>query len=259
MPVPIRSAEDIEAIARAGEVVWRVLDEMVGVCAPGVTSRELDARCERRLRELGAEAVLRGFRDGATPGFPGVCCVNINEQIAHATPSERAIVPGDVVSIDLTAGVGGWIADACRSVVVPGGASTESTRLVGATREALARMLRWCRAGERWSSVAAAASGAARQGGFRLVPGLAGHGVGRAVHEPPLCWLGSPGPDFVLRPGMILTLEPILTASDGGMRSLDDRWTIVALDGAISAGEERTIAITRRGARVLTGPDPREA
>lgn len=254
MPVPIRSPREIDAIADAGEVVWSVLTELIDACVPGATPMELDARAASRLERAGAECVLRGFRAGDAPPFPGVCCVNVNQAVTHAVPTDRPMAPGDVVSIDLTARLDGWCADACRTIVVGESASEDAARVVAAASDALARGLRRCRAGGRWSSVAAACRGAARTAGLRLVPGLAGHGIGREPHEPPLCWLGSNGPDFTLRPGMVLTLEPVLAAGIGRIRVLGDAWTIVASDGAISACEERTIAITRAGPRVLTGP-----
>ncbi len=257
MPVPIRSTHEIDAIERAGAVVWSVLDELLDACTPGVRTRELDELAVELLAARGAEPALLGFRADTPSPFPGVCCVNVNEVVAHAVPSERQLRSGDVVSIDLTARLDGWCADACRSIVVGGADNPEGERLIGAARDALARGLSRCVAGGRWSSVAGAVRGGARLGGFRLVPCLGGHGVGRGVHEPPLCWLGSAGPDFVLRPGMVLTLEPVLTPGDGTTRTLDDDWSIVASDGRIAAGEEVTIAITRGGPGVLTGPDPR--
>jgi len=256
VPVPIRSPHEIDAIAHAGRVVWSVLDELLAACAAGVTTRHIDALAGGLLAHLGAEPVLLGLRQGDSPPFPGVCCINVNEEVAHAIPTDRALGPGDRISVDLSAAVDGWVADACRTIVVGGGANPEGERVARAARDALARGLRRCVPGGRWSSVAAAVAGGARLAGLRLVPGLGGHGVGRLLHEPPLCWLGSGGPDFVLRPGMVLTLEPVLTGGAGRTRILDDGWTVVAADGAISAGEERTVAITRRGPRVLTGPGP---
>ncbi len=253
MSIPLRNPEEIESIAGAGRVVWGVLGELLDACAPGVTILELCEIASRLLRDRGAEALTRGLvGDGPVP-FAGVCCVNINEIAAHQFPSDRAIRSGDLVSVDLSASLDGWCADACRSVVV-GGADQESARLCEGAIACLETGIRACRPGGMWSEVSSGVLAAARDLGLTIVTGLGGHGIGRSLHESPLAWLDPPGPDFRLHPGIVLTLEPVVTLGSGQTKTLGDGWTLRTRDGSRTACEERTIAITPGGPRVLTGP-----
>ncbi len=253
MSIPLRSPDEIESIARAGRVVWHVLGELLSACAPGVTDHELDELASGLLRAHDAQPLTLGLaREGQHP-FPGVCCVNINAVAAHQLPTARAIEAGVVLSVDLSASLDGWCADACRSVVV-GGGRPESARLCAGATACLEGGLLACRPGAMWSEVATEMLAAAHELGLTIVPGLGGHGIGRSLHESPLAWIDPPGPDFRLCPGIVLTLEPAVTLGPGQTKTLADGWTLRTRGGARAACEERTIAITPEGPRVLTGP-----
>lgn len=269
MAVPIRSPEDIAAAAAAGRAVWDVLNRLVETAAPGVRTADLDALARGLLAEAGAEPLLLGFPADAGP-FPGAVSITVNEEAAHGLPGPRLLRPGDLVSIDLAARVGGWCADAARSLAVggialPGDASAmpeerpsnlhqkaDASALAAAALATLEAGIRAARPGIRWSALAGAMSAAAGAAGVRLVGGLAGHGIGRELHEPPAApFFPRPGEDFVLQPGMILTLEPAVTRGSGDLVWTREG-TALTRDRAWVCHEERTLAVIRGGVQVLT-------
>lgn len=247
----------------AGDLLWQVLQQAIERVRPGLTGVDLDRLITTALNQHAADPVLRRVRNERGEAFPAACCLNVNDSVAHTPPSERPLAVGDLVSLDLSVALSGWHADACRAVVVgrpdldpseSSRSSSEAVELVAAAGRVLQAGIAACHPGRMWSEVARRVRDEATRAGVRLVPGLGGHGIGRALHEPPLAWLAPPGPDFRLTPGMILTLEPVVTLGSGKTRTGEDGWSILADDGRWGACEERTIAITPGGARVLTGP-----
>lgn len=253
MSIALRTPEEIDAIARAGDLVWSVIDRLAPRCEPGVTTRQLDDLARAMLTEAGADPVLERVTNESGDTFPGVCCVNVCEQVAHSAPSERKLRDGDLVGLDLSASLDGWCADACRTIGV-GGISSEAERLGVGARACLDRGVRACEGGRMWSEVASAIRTEAKRLGLCLVPGLGGHGIGRSLHESPLAWLDPPGADFRLHPGMVLTIEPVVTNGSGAIETDPDGWTLRTQNGSWAACEERTIAILPEGPRILTGP-----
>lgn len=245
---------------RAGALAWRVVSEALGAVGSGRTTGDIAAIVSARLRDAGAAPAAAS--PPGRPPFPGCCAVCVNEEVAFGIPGDRILRAGDLVTIDVALRLGGWCADVARCVVV--GAGSAGRELVDAAGRCLEAGLRTMLPGHPWSRVAAGVAAAAREAGAGLVRGYAGHGIGRGLHEAPEAWLGtgpggSGGQDFTLRPGMVLTLEPIVT--EGGPRNgepdlivLDDGWTVLAGDRRRACCEERTVAITRAGPVVLTGP-----
>ncbi len=276
MPIPIKSPGDIVAMGRAGALAWRIVTEAVESVRVGVTTAELDDLIAGRMAASGAEAVLKGFRCGGGPAFPACSSICVNEEVVHGVPGDRILRDGDLVTIDLALRLDGWCADVARALVVGSRSDGPSGPDRFSVSPALAQSAARCvnaglaamAAGRRWSEVARAVAGEAGASGVRLVGAYAGHGIGRDLHEPPEAWLGDGTPatgpegagaqDFVLRPGMVLTLEPIVMEGLGA----EGRAALIALDdGTVLAGdrhrachEERTVAITRAGPVVLTGP-----
>lgn len=260
MAIPIKSPDEIDAIARAGALLWRILETAIGHLGPGMTTAEVDAAIEEQIREGGAVPVMRGYRgrNGDAPPFPGVSAISINEEVVHAIPGPRIIRGGDLLTIDCALSLGGWCCDAAISTVV-GEATDGRTGLVEAARAAVWACIDAAAAGRKWSEVAAAGVRACRAQGAEVHPEFAGHGIGRRLHEQPevsfnprLQSAGAGGLDFVLRPGMVLTIEPVVVRAQTRMIGMDDGWTVVTADRSPAAHEERTIAVGRRGARVLT-------
>lgn len=209
----------------------------------------IDEAAAEVMEREGAVGV-RGYaeREGQA-GFPERICVNINEEAAHGVPGHRVVREGDLVSIDVAISVDGWWADVAEPVVV--GASERGERL----RLAAERVARAGRAamgpGVRWLEVVAEVRSALD--GLSLIEGLEGHGVGRALHEAPSLAFSGAADDLVLRPGMVVTLEPTVTDGSGETTELDNAWTLVTADRGWACFCECTLAIVRGGVRVLTG------
>jgi methionyl aminopeptidase len=258
MAIPIKSPRDLEEMRRAGAVLWEILGRAVAGVSPGITTAEIDRRIAADIAAAGAEPL------GQEVGFPAAASVCINEEAVHGVPGPRIVRAGDVVTIDAALRLGGWCVDAARAVLV-GKGSEEARRLVAAARGAVEAAIAAMRPGRRWSEVAAEAARVARGAGCAVVAEYAGHGIGRELHEPPACPFArnpaesggqrpSPGQDFILRPGMTLTIEPVLTLGGPAVLGLDDGWTVATADRSWAAHEERTAAVVRRGSEVLTGP-----
>jgi len=253
--IPLRNAEETEAIRRAGRVVANVLDVARQACSPGMTTAELSDICLAEIRRHGAESLFRGYRRGKLPPFPGDVCISVNEQVVHGIPGERIIREGDLVKVDCGVRLNGWCGDGARSILV-GRTDEKLRKLVDATRNVLALAVDMMQPGTPWSDIALAMETAAAATGFGIVLDYVGHGVGRELHEPPKVPAFATGWDwkfdFVLRPGMVLAVEPMLTAGSPRVESLPDGWTVATCDGGFAAHEEHTIALTERGASILT-------
>lgn len=248
MSLPIRSPDEIESIARAGASARRVLDELISHCVPGVTTAALDDVARDAMAREGVTGVSGYVERRGQPGFRGAICVNINEEAAHGVPSPRRVREGDLVSIDVAVQRDGWWAD-MSAPVVAGGPDGRGARLRDAARRATRAGVEAMGPGVRWQQVVQAIRGTLAE--VRLVDGLGGHGVGRGLHEPPSLGYGSS--DLVLRPGMVVTLEPTVTDGQGRTTMLDNGWTLVTVDRGWTCFRECTVAVVRGGIRVLAG------
>lgn len=268
MPIHLKSPGEIAAMRRAGEAAWSLIESALARARPGDTTAEVAARLASDIAAIGAEPILQGRSAGAGPPFPACCCICVNEEALHGIPGPRILRDGDVISVDLALRLDGWCADAASAAIVGRAQPGLSARLAAA-RAVVDAGIATMTPGARWSAVARAAEEAAASAGLRLAAGYAGHGIGRDLHEPPAAPLWHPwtGPeavrvqDFALRPGMVLTIEPVLIlggrSGSGSDRpelvELDDGFTVVTGDRAPACHEERTVAVTREGPVVLTG------
>jgi len=243
----LRSAAEIARIGAAGRVVGEVLDGVGARLAPGITTGDIDRMASDALRRLGARAAFKGYH-----GFPASICVSVNDEVVHGIPSDRALREGDLVSLDFGAVVDGWFGDAAVTLPV-GRADAGATRLLAVTEEALALAVAAARPGGFLGDVGAAVQRHVERAGFSVVRDFVGHGVGRALHEPPqIPNYGEPGTGLRLRAGMVLAIEPMVNAGAAEIRILDDGWTAVTADGSLSAHFEHTVAVTESGPVVLT-------
>jgi len=243
----IESQRDIDGLRRAGRVVAVVLRALERCVRAGTTTGELD--------RLGGELLAcHGARSApaVSCNFPGSLCISVNDEAVHGVPGARRIRAGDLVKLDLVAELDGYFADAAVSVVVPP-ALPIARRLVKTARRAFARALGVIQAGRRVADVGAAIEREVRRAGFAIIPALAGHGVGRAIHEPPCV------PNFadrsdptVLTDGLVLAVEPIITAGGGQVAEAGDGWTVKTTDGALAAHYEHTLIVTRTQPIIVT-------
>jgi methionyl aminopeptidase len=246
-----KSREEIALMARAGAVVAAAHEEVARRLRPGMSTLELDAIAEAVIRGHGAVPSFKGYR-----GFPATLCTSKDDQIVHGIPSADVVLDeGAVISIDCGAVVEGFHGDSAVTLIV-GGEDTvapEVAALVRETRHALWRGLAQVVAGNRLGDVGAAIEAVADAHGYGVVREYVGHGIGRALHEDPsVPNYGRPGRGSKLTPGWVIAVEPMFNLGTERTRTLEDGWTVVTGDGAVSAHWEHTIAITDDGPVVLT-------
>ena len=246
--IELKSAREIGFMREAGHILADVIDRLrVGVKAR-LTTLEIDEDVESFITSRGAKPAFKGYR-----GFPATVCVSINEEVVHGIPSaQRRLKDGDIVGLDLGCVVEGYYAD-CALTLPVGEVGPEVRRLLDVTRESLERAVVECRAGRRLSDVSHAVQTHVEARGFSVVRAFVGHGIGRALHEEPqVPNFGDPGRGPLLRTGMVLAIEPMVTMGSCEVRILDDGWTAVTKDGSLAAHFEHTIAITDGEPEVLT-------
>ncbi len=245
-----RSAAEIAKLARVNALVARVLKELAAAVRPGVTTADLDAIAEQRLREAGAASAFKGYH-----GYPATICASVNEEVVHGIPSPRALVEGDIVSIDLGAKLDGFYGDSAVTVAV-GVVTPEAQRLLDVTKTALDRAVAAVKAGARVSDIGAAVQSYVEAQGFSVVREFVGHGIGTSLHEEPqIPNYGTAGRGPRLAEGMALAIEPMVNAGKPAVKVLGDGWTAVTKDKGLSAHFEHTVVVTEDGCRVLTLPD----
>jgi methionyl aminopeptidase len=238
---------------QASRIVATVLREISELAAPGMTTADLDRHAESRIRELGAVPSFKGYH-----GFPASICASINHEVVHGIPSSRRTIrAGDLLKVDTGAYFDGFHGDSCITLCVGEGVSEEARRLSRVAQESLMKGLATVRAGSSLLELAGAVQDHVEAHGYAVVEDYTGHGVGRNLHEEPSVFNFRTRdlPDLILRPGMTLAVEPILNAGSKSCRTLKDRWTVVTVDGSLSAQWEHTIAVTSDGCEILTDRD----
>jgi len=252
--IELKSPAQVAHMREAGRILADAFRTCRDLVKPGVSTLEIDREVETLIRARKAKPAFKGYR-----GFPATICASINEEVVHGIPApRRRLREGDIIGLDLGAIVEGYYADA--AVTLPVGEVTDGARrLLDVTRESLDRAIAQCRPGRRLGDVSVAVQRHVEAAGFGVVRAFVGHGIGRTLHEDPqVPNFGEPGRGPLLRPGMVLALEPMVTMGHWEVRVLADRWTAVTADGSLAAHFEHTVAITEQGPDVLTA-DAREA
>lgn len=243
----VESERDLVGLRKAGRVVALALREMRESLEPGMTTAELDAVGARVFERHGARSAPRLMK-----GFPGVNCISVNDEAVHGIPGEREIQPGDLVKIDVTAELDGYVADAAVTVAVPP-APPVHEELRDCAELAFERAAAVARAGRPINKIGRVVETAVRRRGFAVMSELRSHGVGRAIHEPPTIpndyerRLSSP-----LREGLVITIEPIISSGSPWTVDGGDGWTIKSSDGSPVAHHEHTLVVTKGRPLVLT-------
>jgi len=242
-----KSPAELEKMRAANQLVAQVLEELAAMVAPGVTTADLDAAAEARVRAAGAEPAFKGYR-----GYPATLCASVNEQVVHGIPNRMALASGDIVSLDMGVKLNGYYGDS--AVTVPVGTVDENVRkLLRVTREALDKGIAQVKVGGRISDIGHAIQAHVEANGFSVVREFVGHGIGASLHEEPqIANYGEPGRGPRLAEGMTLAIEPMVNMGKAAVRVLADGWTAVTRDGSLSAHFEHTVAVTRDGPLVLT-------
>jgi methionyl aminopeptidase len=247
--ITIKSDEEIKIMREAGKITGEVLQMLAAAAKPGVSEKDLDRMVRKEYARRGATPTFLGY---GSPPYPATVCVSINEELVHGIPTDRVIKEGDIVSIDLGATYKGFVGDTAITVGA-GKITPDAQKLIDVTRESLWRGIRAARAGERLGVISHAIGSYIEGEGYGVVREYVGHGVGRQMHEEPqVPNYGPPDRGPVLRKGMVLALEPMVTVGDWHTKKLGDGWTVSTLDGSLCAHFEHTIAITDGEAQVLT-------
>ena len=247
--IELKTAQEIEVMRQASRIVATVLKEISEMVEPGMTTGDLDAHAEKRIREMGASPSFKGYH-----GFPASICASINDEVVHGIPSpKRRLRSGDVLKVDTGAYFEGFHGDSC--ITIPVGPVSESAQtLIRVAEETLYQGIAQVKAGNYLLDIAGAVQDHAEVHGFTIVEDYTGHGVGRNLHEEPSVFNFRTHqlPNVRLRAGMTLAIEPILNAGSKVTRTLQDRWTVVTVDKALSAQFEHTVLVTEDGCEILS-------
>ena len=248
LTLTIRNNDDLEGVLVVGKVVRSALDTMRKAVKPGVSTQALDDLCadvfDRHRACSGPQLVY---------GFPGAACISINDEAVHGIPRKtRTVREGDLVKLDVTAELNGYFADAAVTVGV-GRLTSQKRRLARCARSALYAALKVARANRPLNGIGLSIQAEVERQGFRIIPELGGHGVGRSVHEEPFVPnYYDPWDNRQLSPGLVIAIEPVISSGSGESLTDDDGWTVKTADRTPSAHFEHTVIITQRGPMVVT-------
>jgi methionyl aminopeptidase len=249
--IQLKSAREIDLMAQGGKILGATVEHLRGSVTPGMSTGDLDAIAEEFIRS----------HDGAVPafkglyGFPGSICSSVNQEIVHGIPSKKRVLKeGDIVSLDVGVGYKGYFTDSATTVGV-GTISAEAQQLLEVTQASLEAGIAAAKPGNHIGDIGHAVQKVVEAAGFSVVRDLVGHGIGVEFHEEPqVPNYGKPKRREKLVPGLTIAIEPMVNLGGPATRTLSDRWTIVTVDGSLSAHFEHTVAITDTGNRVLTRP-----
>ena len=250
----LKSAREIAALREAGRIVAETFARLGESIRPGISLRELDKLAADYLKSKGAQTLYKGYRGNPPqhPPFPGVICASVNDEICHGLPDQRTLSEGDMVGIDIGLKYKGFCGDACVTYAV-GKISPKAQRLMQAAEECLYKGIAAAQLGHPLSDIGAAVQAHAEGYGYSVVREWGGHGIGRDLHEAPsVSHTGPAGHGPRLKVGMVFTIEPMVNAGQAEWKMLKDGWTVVTVDGSLSAQFEHTIAMTEHGPEVLS-------
>jgi methionyl aminopeptidase len=247
--IELKSQREIEIMRQASTIVATVLKEIGELTEPGMTTADLDAHAERRIREMDAQPSFKGYQ-----GFPASICSSINNEVVHGIPSKKKVIrEGDVLKVDTGAYFQGFHGDSCITIAV-GEVTPDAAKLIQVAEEALYKGIEQVKEGNYLMDLAGAIQDHVEANGFAIVEEFTGHGVGRNLHEEPSVFNFRTREmrNVKLRAGMTIAIEPIVNAGSKRTRILRDRWTAVTVDNALSAQFEHTVLVTKTGYEILT-------
>jgi methionyl aminopeptidase len=251
--ITIKSAREIELMRRSGKITSKTLSMLIETVRAGMTTGDVDRLAEQSIRSMGGLPTFVGYH-----GYKHTICASVNDEVVHGIPGARILADGDLLSIDIGTTLDGYVSDS--AVTIPIGNVSQAARdLMRVTQECLMLGIAQMQKGNRLSDIGAAIQKHAERHGYGVVRDLVGHGIGTKMHEEPqVPNYGPPGQGPVLRPGLCLAIEPMITQGSFAVETLADGWTVVTEDGKLAAHFEHTIAITDEGPRILTLRDTGE-
>ena len=246
--ISLKSDREVQLMRNAGRIVSKILDEVITMTKPGVSTGELDKFAEARCADFKCIPAFKGYH-----GFPASICISVNEEVVHGIPStKRVLKDGDIVGLDFGVIADGWFGDSARTVAV-GTIKPEAKKLLEVTEKSLHLGIAQCRDGNRIFDIGHAIQNYVEGFGYGVVREFVGHGIGRALHEEPqVPNYGPKGKGLLLKVGMVLAIEPMINAGSHEVKVLSDGWTAVTKDRSLSAHFEHTVAITANGPEILT-------
>jgi methionyl aminopeptidase len=245
--IKLKNPEQIEGIRRSCAMLSELFVHLRPSVVPGIPLIELDRMAEEYIRKHGGRPAFLDYE-----GFPATLCLSVNEVVIHGIPDKRKLVEGDIVGIDSGIDLEGYYSDSAITLPV-GSVSPEAQKLMAVTRECLDRAIAAVVPGARIHDISRAVFSLATRNGYGVVRQYCGHGVGLDIHEDPqIPNYVSPGPNPRLIPGMTIAIEPMINAGTAAVKVLDDDWTVVTMDGSLSAHYEHTVLVTQEGAERLT-------
>ena len=244
----IKSASEIDLMRESGKVTGYILKELENFIKPGLSTADVDRFVDDTIRKNGMIPTFKGYG-----GFPASACVSINEEVVHGIPDKKRILrEGDIVSVDVGSTYKGYVSDAARTYPV-GQVSKTATKLMQATKDSFFAGLEFCKVGYRLSDISHAIQVKAESEGFSVIRDFVGHGVGQQMHEDPqIPNYGKAGRGPRLASGMVFAIEPMICEGTYDVRTLSNDWTVVTLDGKLSAHYENTVVITEGEPELLT-------
>ncbi len=248
--IVLKKPPEAEAMRECGRAAASAMRKMSEAIRPGVTTAELDQIGELALAENGATASFKGYR-----GYPAAVCISVNDEVVHGIPSDRALVEGDIVTLDIGAYKNGFHTDHAATFPV-GEISAAAKRLISITQESLNQGIAQAKPGKRISDISHTVQTYVEKNGYSIVRDLTGHGIGRNLHEDPsVPNFGKPGAGPRIQAGMTFCIEPMVCAGKYRVKTLDDHWTVVTADGSLAAHFEHTVLVTESGPELLTSWD----
>lgn len=247
----LKNERDLEAMRPACGVARAVLDDVTAMIQPGLTTREVDLFAAERIRSYGARSAFLGYRN-----YPCNVCISVNDEVVHGLAGSRRLDFGDIVSVDVGVLYNGFVGDNARTVAV-GGCKAAAQALLDVTEQSLYEGIAEAVPGRRVSDISRAIQQHVERNGFSVVREYVGHGVGRSVHEAPEVpnFVDQRKPSPTLKPGMTLAIEPMVNAGKPDTKTLNDGWTVLTLDGSLSAHFEHTVLVTTGEPVILTCPE----
>ena len=245
--VHIRSAEEIQKISKACQIVKETQEFIQGLIAPGITPLELDAEAEKFIRSKGAEPGFKGLY-----GYPATLCISVDDEVVHGIPNNRKLQDGEIVSIDVGSLIDGYYGDHAKTFSV-GNIDSKKKMLIAVTQDCLMAGIDQALPGNRIGDIGHAVQKKAESNGFGVVTELVGHGIGTKLHEEPqIPNFGTSGTGPRIETGMCFAIEPMINMGKAEVYTKKDNWTVCTKDGMPSAHFEHTITITENGAKILT-------